>query len=163
MIAYLRARAREPWTWVAVAVLLGCALLYWQFHGQIYTHVAAGLALFKALTKDGVEREIFRALLARLRPEVPATIPRSEPEMSLVTSLSELLAEAPDFIKVAQDGAAVFAAIEAKNFSGIVTALPQYEADALKVYNDIKALGVAQAVASGTVVAAAPAEPAQAE
>lgn len=67
--------------------------------------------------------------------------------MADVSTISEILAEAPTFIKVLEDGVAVFQAIEAKNFGAIVTALPAYETDVVAAYNAIKALGAAQAAA----------------
>lgn len=82
----------------------------------------------------------------------PAT---QEQTMSVVTTLSEIIAEAPDFIKIVQDGVTVVQAIEAKNFGAVVSGFPGYEADVVKIYNDIKALGVSQAVASGAVTAVA--------
>lgn len=72
-----------------------------------------------------------------------------------ITTIAQVLAEAPDFVKVLQDGVAVAKAIESKDFAAIVAGFPTYEADVVKVYSDIKALGVSQAVAAGTVTPAA--------
>lgn len=69
------------------------------------------------------------------------------------TSLEQLASEAPDFIKVVEDGAAVAATFKS---GGIVAAVMQaatFEADVLKVVNDLMALGVTKAVAAGTVTA----------
>lgn len=71
------------------------------------------------------------------------------------TSLEQLASEAPDLIKVIEDGAAVVTTLKS---AGIVAAVMQavsFEADVLKVVNDLMALGVTKAVAAGTVTQAA--------
>ena len=71
--------------------------------------------------------------------------------MTTVSTIEEILAESPDFIKVLQDGVAVAQAIETKSFAAVVAGFGGYEADVVKAYTDIKALGVSQAIAAGTV------------
>jgi hypothetical protein len=71
--------------------------------------------------------------------------------MSLTTTIADINNEAPDFLKILEDGASIFAAIASKNIPVLVTALPTYETDVVKVFNDIKNIGVSQAIAAGTV------------
>lgn len=96
-------------------------------------------------------------VLLRLRPSTsssPVTTTQEHPEMSVVTTITEILAEAPDFLKLVEDGSAVFADVKTKGVLAGFADLQKFEPDLVKVYNDIKALGVSQAVAAGTVVAA---------
>ena len=139
VIALAFARHRNQPVWVEVKTAAGAAAWLFSIPDRWF----------------GLTFTFGSRLFARIRPSPPpAAAPATqESTMSVVTTISEIVTEAPDFIKVAQDGIAVAQAIEAKNFAAIVAGFPTYEADLVKVYNDIKALGVAQAVAAGTVVA----------
>lgn len=76
--------------------------------------------------------------------------------MTVASTITDILADAPDFVKLVQDGVAVEQAVAANGFlAGFTTALT-FQADIVKVYNDILALGVAKAVAAGTVTPVAP-------
>lgn len=71
--------------------------------------------------------------------------------MSVISTIEDIVADAPDFLKLVSDGVAVEKTVAA---SGIIAGLSQamtFQADAVKVYNDILALGVAKAIAAGTV------------
>ena len=70
-------------------------------------------------------------------------------------TLAEVIADAPDFIKLLDDAVTIAAAIKAGKFSDVLANLSTYEADVLKVYNDIEAKAVANAIAAGTVTAVA--------
>lgn len=74
--------------------------------------------------------------------------------MSAATTIADILADAPDFIKLVQDGVAVEQAVAAGGFLAGITTAMTFQADIVRVYNDILALGVAKAVAAGTVTPA---------
>jgi hypothetical protein len=75
----------------------------------------------------------------------------------LTLDASGNIALAAEPYSLAQDAAS---AIEAKDFAAVVAGFPNYEADAVKLFNDIAALGAASA--EKIVSAAQPALPATA-
>lgn len=90
MLTYLRNRAHEPSTWICLVVAAGCVLLFWLFQDQIYTHIAATLALFKAAAKDGIERQALEWLRTKFtKPNLTLVEPelQENPMSDIVKSL----------------------------------------------------------------------------
>lgn len=161
-MTWLRARLRELPTWLGLTLILLATLVLCRHISTIaacFATAGASTGSILAVVTNEQFIKFGRVVLCfifRARPTVLAGAPATqEKPMSVVTTIAEIVSESPDFIKVAQDGIAVAQAIEAKNFAAVVTGFPTYEADLVKAYNDIKALGVAQAVASGEVSAIA--------
>ena len=77
--------------------------------------------------------------------------------MAELTTLSQLLQEAPDFIKLIEDGVVVFSDAKSKGLLAGFADLEKFAPDILKVYNGIKAIGAAQVLAQpGTSVGGEP-------
>lgn len=95
---------------------------------------------------------------ARFKPApiVIEPIPKGTVTMSTVTTIAEIIAEAPDFLKVASDLLVVEQAFQTSGVSAGLTALFACEADVVKVYNDIKALGAAEVTAGAPSALGAP-------
>lgn len=93
----------------------------------------------------------FSALLALIWPAKQPAATVGVQTMSTATTIADVLAEAPDFIKLFQDAIAVEQAVTTSGVIAGLTTLIGFQADIVKVYNDILALGVSQAVAAGTV------------
>lgn len=85
--------------------------------------------------------------------------PTQEDTMAAANTISQILEEAPDFIKLIEDGVAVFTDVKAKGVLAGFADVQKFEPDIARVYADIKALGVSQAIAAGTVVAPPAAPP----
>lgn len=69
---------------------------------------------------------------------------KESPVMNISSTIDDILAEAPDFVTIAKDLAPLAQAIESKDIGGAISAvrnLLMKEADFVKVFNDIKALG----------------------
>lgn len=141
-------------TWAFGAIIAVSALpdsITTHLPGHVQTVVASLAAI------GLVVRHIKQPNLPTPSPIPAGIVPaKSEYPMAEVSTIAEIIAEAPDFIKVIEDGVAIAQAIESKNFAAVIGNAAGYEADVVKAYNDIKALGVSQAVAAGTVMPAAP-------
>lgn len=153
MIDYLRNRLSEPTTWIGLFLFIAGLALFWFYRQDIYSALVATFGAAIAALAERFMTAPIRALLARLQPAKPALTPRSE-TMTVATTIADVLADAPDFIKLVQDGVAVEQAVAANGFLAGITTAMTFQADVVKVYNDLLALGVAKAVAAGTVVTA---------
>lgn len=141
MIAYLNARIHERWTWIALAVFIASILVFWYYRGQIYTHIVATLALFKAATKDGIERRMLEWFKSLFTKPAVSGIPQETP-MS-IGSYFQLITDAPDFFKLIQDGAAVEADLKTNGLAALSNPTTQtFLSDVVKVFSDIKGAGI---------------------
>lgn len=74
-------------------------------------------------------------------------------ETKSMSTLSQLFADAPAFLKIIQDGIAVEQSVAAKGFLASLSLIESYQADFEAALADIEAFFVAKAVAKGTVTA----------
>lgn len=156
MVAYLRARLSELSTWLGLALLaaiLICAAVWgprvWSWVGVTVGSFMAGLP--GRVLRAGIEAAADLAGRANtydsgIEPAhaAGAALPK---EFTMALSFQQILTDAPDFVKLVQDGITIEQAIEKNGWLATLPSLIQYQADAEKVFADIQAL-VAQPAAA---------------
>lgn len=151
MMAWLKSWLRERSTQICLPIFIACAALIWLYQAEVKTFVVGALAFIGSAISDNAYA-YFSARLRLIFVPQPAAAPLALTMEHPMPNIDKLLADVPDFLKVAQDIASI---TETARTTGPFAAFPLMQAavpDIEKCIADIKALGVKEAVASGTVV-----------
>lgn len=126
-MTYLRERMAERTTWAYLGIALACALVFWYYQGQIYTHIVAAFSLFRAAAKDRIERRMLDWLRSRLtKPAVPGAsleVPVSDIVKTLEAGALAAFKAVPLPAPYGALVAAVISAVENPTVPNVLTAI----------------------------------------
>lgn len=153
----LRSRLLE-WSTITGLVLVAGAVAYWfAFHSVSLAVVQSAVAAGLIVVRDSKLLALFTPTQSPV-PSAALTPPNSEsPDMpKIYQTLAEIQADLPDLVTVLQDFVAVSKLIEAKDFVGIIGSYAKWEADVVKLVNDVRGSAVSQETQPSLPLAAAP-------
>lgn len=141
----LRSRLLEWSTLTGLALAAGAVAYWFVFHSVSLATVQSAVAAGLIVVRDSKLLALFTSTQSPVS-SAALTPPNSEsPDMpKIYQTLAEIQADLPDLVTVLQDFVTVSKLIETKDFVGIIGSYAKWEADVVKLVNDVRGVAVSQ-------------------